>query len=56
MDILLFNISDIIRSNVKFKQTPEKEIDEYIATWLSHAKFRLLKKSKKVSLEDAALE
>jgi len=52
----MFNISDIIRSNTKFKQTPEKEIDECIATWLSHAKFRLLKKSKKISPEDTDFE
>lgn len=39
-------ILDAIRVNVKYSVVPEKEIDNSLGIWLSHAPFRIKKLSK----------
>lgn len=43
----ILNILDAIRVNVKFSVVPEKEIDNSLGIWLSHAPFRIKKVSQK---------
>lgn len=43
----ILNILDAIRVNVKFSVVPEKEIDNSLRIWLSHAPFRIKKVSQK---------
>ncbi|CAI6370748.1 unnamed protein product [Macrosiphum euphorbiae] len=38
-------IIDAIRTNIKYKNIPEKDIDNCLGVWLSHAPFRLKKKN-----------
>lgn len=43
----ILNIIDAIRVNVKYSVVPEKEIDNSLGIWLSHAPFRIKKVSQK---------
>ncbi|XP_025202242.1 uncharacterized protein LOC112599531 [Melanaphis sacchari] len=38
---------DAVRKNIKYKNIPEKDIDNCLSIWLSHAPFRLKKKNSK---------
>uniref|UniRef100_A0A2S2PM63 DUF4806 domain-containing protein n=1 Tax=Schizaphis graminum TaxID=13262 RepID=A0A2S2PM63_SCHGA len=38
---------DVLRTNIKYKTVPEKDIDSDIGTWLAHAHFRRVKKLNK---------
>uniref|UniRef100_A0A2S2NHN0 DUF4806 domain-containing protein n=1 Tax=Schizaphis graminum TaxID=13262 RepID=A0A2S2NHN0_SCHGA len=40
-------IIDSVRKNIKYKNIPEKDIDNCLGIWLSHAPFRLKKKNSK---------